>query len=150
MTKRNPIALIIAGALIMAGCSSSSPEAISDGEYQTYATSDSTSDPSPVNLTISGDDATFSIDGETLSVTIGAAGGEYVVCPPDTKGAVRSLGAALTLGSLTLTQPAMFGDCGVTSPNRVTIVDLDSVSADAGPFPFGRWIEMCNVTDSDC
>ena len=150
MTKRSMLPLIAAFALMMAGCSSSSPDAVSDGEYRTYATSESTGENPPVALTISGDDATFAIDGETLSVTIGDAGAEYLVCPPGTKGSVRPLGGTVTLGSLILTQPAIFGDCGVTSPKRVTIVDLDGVNADSWPFPFSRWIEMCDVTDSDC
>ncbi len=105
-------------------------------------------------------DATVTVDGGQFTFT--PAGGpdiiasaspgteSFVVCPPDAKGTPDLLGASLTLGQATLQQPAVFGDCGQTQPERITVVDLASVNADAGPLPFTRWIEFCNTTDPDC
>ncbi len=55
----------------------------------------------------------------------------------------------MTVGDLTLVAPAMFGDCGDSAPELVTVVDLDSAT-ESGPLPFSRWIEFCNVESADC
>ena len=47
-----------------------------------------------------------------------------------------------------LEAPAVFGDCGVTTPVRVTIVDLDAPGE--GRPPYARWVEFCLAADSDC
>ncbi len=135
--------------MLIAGCSSS-PDAVTDGEYRIHASSDSATTLPTSTLTIAGNTATFTIDGTPTEATIGDTGAEYVVCPPDTKGTVRPLDRSITFGSLTLVRPALFGDCGVTSPARVTVVDLDGAEPSSGPFPFVRWVEMCDTADPDC
>jgi hypothetical protein len=144
------IVLVTAGliAALIAGCSSS-PDPITDGSYQPLAWSELGALPT-ASLTITGDQATLVVEGVTTTATLGDSTSDYVLCPPDTTGPLRPLGSPITVGPLTLTQPAMFGDCGITSPERVTIVDLDAVDATASGFAFNRWVELCNVADPDC
>jgi hypothetical protein len=49
-----------------------------------------------------------------------------------------------------MTRPALFGDCGQTTPQRVALVDLDSLNQEPRPMPFTRWVEFCNTADRDC
>ena len=42
------------------------------------------------------------------------------------------VGTPLTVGSVALSAPAIFGDCGQTTPKRLTLVDLDSYDELAG------------------
>jgi hypothetical protein len=49
-----------------------------------------------------------------------------------------------------LASPAVVGDCGQTTPKRVTLVDLDSYDEAGGPFKYTRWVEFCDTTDPDC
>lgn len=56
----------------------------------------------------------------------------------------------MNVGDVAMARPAVFGDCGTTKPARLTIVDLDSASADAKPLAFTRWAEFCNGNDPDC
>lgn len=54
----------------------------------------------------------------------------------------------LSVGEVDLGSPAVYGDCGQTSPERVTLVDLES-RADTLP-PFSSWVEFCLGSEPDC
>ena len=135
-------------ALIAAGCSASGPDAVSDGTYHGYAASNGSA-PS-ASLVIEGNTATFSIDSGAESYSMRDAEAEYVLCPPDGQGTPLSLGSPLAIGSTDFSQPAVFGDCGETAPERITLVDLGSYDEAAGGLPFGTWMEFCNAADDDC
>lgn len=47
----------------------------------------------------------------------------------------------ITIGRVTVRRPALFADCGATSPKRITLVDLDRREL---------WAEFCDVADPDC
>ena len=57
-------------------------------------------------------------------------------------------GGPVALAGTTFARPALFGDCGMTRPVRVTVVDLDSTTP-TGTFGFTRWVEFCDTKDPD-
>lgn len=147
------IAPIVLLAGMLSGCSGNStaggPDPVADGSYRLLATS-STQDPQT--------DATLQVDGDQVVITQGSDSVEgplgdpvrspYVLCPPDGQGSPRPLDAAVQVDGLQMRQPALFGDCGQTSPGRVTLVDLASATDEA--FPFATWAEFCDSTDPGC
>lgn len=140
-----------AGALLLAGCSSSGPADVASGDYRAFAASDAVGATPEATLSVSDSAFTFTpTDGARASATSSPGTAEFVLCPPDTTGTPTLLGPSLTIGTVTLQQPAVFGDCGQTTPKRITVVDLASASTDVGPFPFTRWIEFCDTADPDC
>ncbi len=86
---------------------------------------------------------------ESVQVTLGdPVSPQYVLCPPGGQGSPRPVDAAVQVDGLQMRQPALFGDCGQTSPSRVTLVDLASTTD--GAFPFAVWAEFCDSADPDC
>ncbi len=134
-------------ALVLAGCGSG-PSDVADGSYRAYATSGTQS--LDADLTITGEQAIVTTGDAESTFAIGVPGDSFVLCPPDGSGQPRPLDGQLTFGTLTLDEPAVFGDCGTTSPLRVTLVDLASYDAANGPFPFMEWVEFCDLEDPDC
>lgn len=144
------VAAVSLAGLLLAGCSSG-PADVADGTYRAMAASGELAATPDASLTVHNGQFTFTpAGGDEIGATATPGTEQFVVCPPDTTGTPDLLGASLTLGGATLEQPAVFGDCGQTTPARITIVDLTSMSPDAAPFPFTRWIEFCNTTDLDC
>ena len=141
--------------LALAGCggsdssTSGGPAAISDGAYA-YLASSAGGGAQAATLTIDGDSLSLTGDAAPVTATIGEPAAEAVLCPPSGKGQPSTLGTPLTVGSVALASPAIFGDCGQTTPKRVTLVDLDSYDEAAGPFKYTRWVEFCDTTDPDC
>lgn len=136
-TVRFRAAAVASGALALAGCggvdvsSASAPAGVSDGSYAYLASS------APGNAPA----ALLTIDGDTLTLTGEAGAVTTTTGEPATP---------LTIGSVHLAAPALFGDCGQTTPKRVTLVDLDSYDEAGGPFGFTRWVELCDTSDADC
>lgn len=141
-------AALASAAVLLAGCQSG-PQSVPPGEYRLYATSAGATSAQPLEATITGQGLTLTTPAEPMSFDFGAAADEFTLCPPSGKGRPTTLDAAMTVGDVQLARPAIFGDCGVTKPVRVTVVDLDSVDTSA-QFPFTRWVEFCNRTDPDC
>ena len=154
-TVRFGAVLVACTALAIAGCggsddsSSGGPGDVSDGAYAFLASSAGGSEPA-TTLTVAGDTLTLTVDAGPVTATIGEPAAEAVLCPPSGKGQPATLGTPLTLGSIALASPGIFGDCGQTTPKRVTLVDLDSYDEAAGPFKYTRWVEFCDTTESDC
>jgi hypothetical protein len=136
-------------AVLLAGCQSG-PASVADGSYTSYAVGSGVGELPSTGLVIRGDTVTLTGPGLEASARVGAGSGEYILCPPDGKGTPLPVGQAITIGTLTLTRPAIFGDCGQTRPLRVTLVDLASADGQGGPFPFTRWVEFCDTSDADC
>ena len=155
MTTRTP-AGALAGALMLiglAGCSSSDdgsggPGQVADGSYVFLASS--AGGTPAATLEIAGQELTLVEGATTTSATVGAAVPEAVLCPPSGKGQPQSIDTPLTVGGISLSTPAIFGDCGQVTPVRVTLIDLDSYDEAGGPFGYTRWVEFCNTTDPDC
>lgn len=138
--------------LLAAGCADdSSPAQVQDGSYRLFATSESaTIDATGApGLLIDADTVSLTDGADTSTVVLGEPTEQRVVCPPSGEGSPLSLDAALSVDGVTLTRPALFGDCGQTTPVRVTLVDLESTDTSLR-FPFTRWAEFCDVTDPDC
>lgn len=143
-------AVSAAAVLLLAGCSSG-PADVADGTYRAMAASAELATPPDAMLTVDNGQYIFTPSrGADVEATSSPGTEQFVVCPPETTSTPDVLGGPLTLGDATLERPAAFGDCGQTTPARITIVDLASVSTDSGPFPFTRWIEFCNTADPDC
>ena len=148
---------LVATSLVVAltGCAGSDdstsggPQAPSDGSYTYLAGSAGGGAPSAA-LEIKGTGITLTQQTGTTTATIGDPAPEAVLCPPSGKGRPLTITAPLTIGTVALTSPAIFGDCGLVKPTRVTVIDLDSFDKAGGPFGFTRWVEFCNITDSDC
>lgn len=139
-----------AAALLLSACSSG-PAAVADGAYRAMAASSEIGAPPDTQLKVADKQFTFTTsDGADIVASITAGTEQFVVCPPDTRGTPDLLGSSLVLGNATLEQPAVLGDCGQTTPARITIVDLASAGTDTAPFPFTRWIEFCDTADPDC
>lgn len=135
----------------LAGCGSggsAGPADPSDGTYRLYATSAGTVDAETAPLLELAGDTLRLADGDQAA-TLGEPAEQLTLCPPSGEGAPVRLDTALTVGDLVLTSPALFGDCGTTAPERVTVVDLDAIDTDLA-FPFERWAEFCDVDDPDC
>jgi hypothetical protein len=153
-TVRFGAVLLGASVLALAGCggsddSSGGPAKVSDGAYTFLASSAAGGAPA-ASLTIAGDTLTLTGDGGPVTATIGEPAAEAVLCPPSGKGQPATLGTPLTVGSVAMAAPAVFGDCGQTTPQRVTLVDLDSYDEAGGPMKYTRWVEFCDTTDPDC
>lgn len=155
LTVRFGAALVASSVFALAGCggsdgaSSGAPSEVSDGAYAYLASSAGGSAPA-VSLTIAGDAITLTGDTGPVTATIGEPATEAVLCPPSGKGQPAKVGTALNVGSVALASPAIFGDCGQTTPMRVTLVDLDSYDEAGGPYKYTRWVEFCDTTDPDC
>ena len=146
MRFRLGIVGVTAAALALGACSSSSI-AVEDGDYRSLASSEFSTP--EATMVIEESALTLTVDGTTTRATIEGSGSSYVVCPPDASAEVLPLDTAVMIGDISFARPGIFGDCGITTPVRVTIVDLDAETTTGG-FPFARWIEMCDVTDPDC
>lgn len=137
--------------LLISGCSSATgPAEVSPGEYRLLATSSGPVSTQDAGLVIAGVDLTFTEGSEVTSTSLGPATASYTLCPPSGTGSAESLTDSVVVDGVQLSHPAVFGDCGVTKPVRITIVDIDSIGAGAGQFPFTRWAEYCAVSDPDC
>lgn len=134
-------------ALLAAACSSSGPAAVSDGNYLGYASSAGTAP--AATLSITGSSLTVDQGGSSSPYTISDGTAEYTVCGDGGTGTPSPLSGAMAVESIEMAEPAIFGDCGITAPDRVTIVDLDSFDDTLG-FPFTRWVEFCDTSDDDC
>lgn len=73
-----------------------------------------------------------------------------VLCAPAGMGQPLRVDAALSVGAVALSSPAVFGDCRQVTPTRVTLVDLDSLDEAPGPLSYTRWVENCDTTDPGC
>ena len=142
-------ALMAVVVLAVAACQSG-PADVASGDYRAFAASSEIGAVPPVTLTVDGTALTFGELDMLNARELGQGGEEVVVCPPDVRGVPASLGEPFSLGSTTFEDPAIVGDCGVTSPRRVTVVDLASADGSVAPFPFTRWVEFCDTTDPDC
>ena len=149
MRRHRVAALLVAVpmALLLAACQGG-PVDVADGQYRAYAWS-GTTDPQ-ASIVVDGDQMVVTTGAGDETLTIGDPGNSYVLCPPDTSGRPLLLRGVLTVGDLTLQQPAVFGDCGVTSPSRITLIDMTSYDPSQGPFPFTEWVEFCDIRDADC
>lgn len=151
ITPRHTAAIVVS-VLVLASCGGdtpSGPDLPADGSYSAYASSQTGALPDST-LEITRNEVV--ILEERGSVQVARSDGEtsYLLCPPSGRGTPEPLDQSVTVGGETFTSPALFGDCGVTSPRRVTLIDLDSFDGGETAFPFTRWIEFCDVTDSDC
>jgi hypothetical protein len=155
LTVRFAAVLVASSVFGLAGCggadgsSSGGPATVSDGAY-TYLASSAGGGAQAATLTIAGGTLTLTGNGGPVTATIGEPATQAVLCPPSGKGQPGTLGTPMAVGSVALSSPAIFGDCGQTTPKRVTLVDLDSYDKAAGPFGFTRWVEFCDTTDPDC
>lgn len=155
MTFRLGAVSVLSSVLALAGCggsqdaTSGGPAEVTDGAYVSLASS-AGGGAEDVGLDIGGDSITLRQDSGTTTATIGEPAAEAILCPPSGKGRPRQIDTPLTVGSVALASPAIFGDCGQTAPRRVTLVDLDSYDESAGPAAFTRWVELCDTTDPDC
>ena len=141
------VAAAAAGVVVLAGCSSG-PADVADGQYRAFAWS-GVGDPG-ASVLVTGDQLDVSSSAGTEALAVGDPANSYVLCPPDGTGRPRLLNGRLAIGDLVMRQPAVFGDCGTTSPRRLTIVDIASYDPSQGPFPFTTWVEFCDVKDADC
>jgi hypothetical protein len=145
------VLLTAAGATLVGCAASGGPEPLADGTYRHYASSGTpTADQrDAASLEIRGDEVEVTSGGLAVTRVMGGPTNEVLLCPPSGRGAPRSLGAPLVVAGVEFARPALFGDCALTTPVRVTVVDLDTAD-DALQFPFVRWAEFCDVTDPDC
>lgn len=135
--------------VLLAGCASA-PADVASGDYRAYAASAEIGQVPPVTLVIDGSTLTFGEADVLTSVQSSPGTAEVVVCPPDRTGIPALLGPTLSIGPANFAEPALVGDCGDTSPARVTVVDLTSADGTVAPFPFTRWVEFCATADPDC
>ena len=143
------LVLALGGCSGWSGGSGRSPADISDGTYRLLATSAGQDADPTVQLQISGDVVVLTQGPDSVQGTLRQAGSaEYVLCPPDGTGSPRPLGSPVEVAGVRLASPALFGDCGQTTPVRVTLVDLSTTTDQA--FPFQRWAEFCDTADPDC
>jgi hypothetical protein len=142
------IPLVLVLSLVVSACGGTSAAEISDGSFRAFAVADG--EVPDLSLSIDGDVLSFSSSGEDVEATLAADGDTYPVCGTDREDEVFEVGTTITVGDAEYTSPGLFGDCGVTTPVRVTLVDLDSFDDDLGVVPFARWVELCDTTDPDC
>ncbi|MGA7690254.1 MAG: hypothetical protein WCA29_13610 [Jiangellales bacterium] len=144
--------LVVATMLLAAGCGDgASAAAVQDGTYRLFATSAQgglTAAGAP-QMTIADDTVTLTEGADTATATLGEPTGQLVVCPPSGQDSPVSLDRPLSVGAVGFRRPALVGDCGQTTPMRVTLVDLAAPDTSLG-FPFTRWAEFCDLTDPDC
>lgn len=140
-------AAVLALALTAAGCGTQGPAPARDGTYRLLATS--TGDPPDGSAAVIADGTlTLVTSAGTTIATLGEKAPRAVLCPDERTGQPVRLAARLAVAGVEFTSPAVFGDCGVTSPSRITVVDLDA-PADSLP-AFRRWAEFCLTADPDC
>lgn len=142
-----PVIVLLSLALAVAACGGTSAE-ITDGSYRTFAAADGAGP--DLSLDVDGDALTFTGPGGTTEATLGESAGSYPVCGPDQDAPVLRVGTPVMVGDDEWADPGLFGDCGITSPVRVTLVDLDSLDDSLGVVPFARWVELCDLADPDC
>lgn len=143
--------LLGACVVIISGCGSNAgPAPLADGSYRAYATASGPADVPQATLDLAGSEVTIAEFDVIQTAQVGSPADAQVLCPPDGTGQPVTLTAPITLGSTTYARPAMFGDCGETTPRRVTVVDLDSYTDGDGLPPYARWTEFCDTTDPDC
>lgn len=145
MSRR--VIVLLSLAFAVAACGGTSAE-ITDGSYRAFAIADGAVP--ELSLDVDGDALTFTGPGGVTEAALGETAGPYPVCGPDRDEDVLRVGSPVMVGDVEWADPAMFGDCGITSPVRVTLVDLGSLDESLGVVPFGRWVELCDVDDSDC
>ena len=145
--KRLRVMAVPVMAAVIAACGGGGPDSVGDGEYTFYASSGTA--PSGATAVVSGDDITFTVDGSDTVATLGDETAEFTLCPPDTTGTAQALGVSLTVGSVEIADAAVFGDCGTTSPSRITVVDIAAID-ESLQFPFVNWVEFCDTSDEDC
>lgn len=142
------IATLMSLVVLVVACGGGGTAEIADGSYRAFAVAEGEVP-----------DLTLEIDGDTLAVTgpggitearLGAIAGSYPVCGIEAEGDVVEVDTAVTVGAVEWANPGIFGDCGITSPERVTLVDLDSHDEALGVVPFARWVELCDTVDPDC
>lgn len=141
------VLVVIFGALVLTACQPG-PDVVVDGSYRALAAAGGEAVPA-VTMEIQGT-AVRIVDGTSVvGLTMGAASGDYTLCPPRGDGAPTSLDGPVDIGAIRFARPAIFGDCGGVSPPRVTLIDLDSHDDETLP-EFSRWLEFCAVVDPDC
>ena len=153
---RTRLATAIVGASLLvatAGCSGSDaspggPQAPTDGSYVYLASSEGSTQSTA--LAIAGEQVALTQGSGTTTASMGDPAPPAVLCPPSGEGRALTLDAPLTIGAVALASPALFGDCGQTTPKRVTVIDLDSYEEAGGPFGYTRWVEFCETSDPDC
>lgn len=139
------LAVVVVG---LSACQAGPPE-VEDGEYRFFASSESAQHPD-ATLRVKGESVTLSVDDVESVTTLARGDEEYTICPDSRDGRPQTLTNPVALGDTHFAAPAVFGDCGVTKPARVTLVDLDSIDDDGSLPAFTRWAEFCDVTDPDC
>ncbi len=142
------LAVLAAIAPGLAGCSADGPDDVQDGRYVLYASSAGSADGETAELTIDGDAVRVTTSSGTTEATLGEPTDPAELCPGGGRGRPIRLEAEITAGAVTLGGAAIYGDCGATSPVRVTVVDLGSRSDELPPF--SRWVEFCLASDPDC
>lgn len=147
METRMKLLRVALGLLVIVACGSG-PDPVGDGTYSFFAGS-GIEDASGTDVEISGDEMNIVADGTTTRATISAGDETYTLCPDDVEGQPELIDGDVQIGGVTFADPAVFGDCGVTAPPRITIVDLDSVDEEALPL-FTVWAEFCSIADPDC
>jgi hypothetical protein len=135
-------------SLVATACGGASGAEISDGTYRAFAVAEG--EVPDAELSIDGQSLALMGANRTIEMTLEADGESYPVCGTDRDDDVFALGTAVTVGDVDYTRAGLFGDCGVTTPVRVTLVDLESYDETLGVVPFARWAEFCDVTDPDC
>jgi hypothetical protein len=135
-------------SLLVAACGGGGTAEITDGSYRAFAIAEgAVPDLTPA---IAGETLTFTAPGVTTEASLGDRAGSYPVCGTDRENDVISLDNSVVVGDVEYPNPGVFGDCGLTASVRVTLVDLDSFVDGSGVVPFARWVELCDVGDSDC
>lgn len=146
--------LLAAGALgalfALSACSSAGPSAPADGKYRVLAMSDAFASAPEATLWVKKSSVDLVVGDAVTRSKLTNTAVDAVICPPDTKGSAWSLAQSIDFVGVTFESPAIIGDCGSSLPARITLVDLASSSSDVTPFSFTRWIELCDVSDTDC
>ena len=144
--RRALTASALTGALLLAGCGADGPTDPEDGDYRFLAAS--TPEVPYATVTVADGGLVLSTDGGDTRSAIGEPAEESELCPGGGTGSPLRLEGPIDLGTLRLASPAVYGDCGDTTPVRITVVDLDS-AGDGRP-PYTRWVEFCLGSDPDC
>lgn len=143
-----PVVALIALGLFVTSCGGGGAAEIATGSYRAFAVAEGAVP--DLALAIDGAALTFTGAGDTTEATLGDPAGTYPVCGTDREDEVIGLDTPVTVGDAEYTNPGIFGDCGLTAPVRVTLVDLDSFEDGSGVVPFARWVELCDLSDPDC
>jgi hypothetical protein len=142
-----PLAAVL--VLLASACGGNSTAEIPDGSYRAFSVTEG--EVPEISLSIDGDSLTFTAaGGEEVETTLAAQGDVHPVCGTDREDEVFAVGTSLSFVGAEYTRPGLFGDCGITAPVRVTLVDLDSYDDALGVVPFARWVELCATSDPDC